>query len=452
MKVNSNHKFPPKNLCFKEVQQTLKYSGKKLLVLGSTALTCEIIKQAQVNGAYVIVTDYLDDSPGKKIANQSFMVSTHDVDGVVELIRREKVDGVMTGFIEILLPYYQAICEEAELPCYATKQQIEIATNKDKFKSLCANFDIPVVPGQILDLPLDNQTIDNLQYPLVLKPVDSGGARGVFICGNREEFLLRIPESLKYSRKNRIIVEKHISAEEVTIFYLIQDGVITLSAMADRIVRAEDENLIPLPRLYIYPSKHLQSYQDTLNQKVIEMFKSINIKNGIIFIQSFVENKKFFFYEMGFRLSPTFEYKIISELNGINPLDMMINFALTGEMHPKPIKPLLNPNYSKFGFNSTYLVKPGKIKQIHGIGEVRNQPNIIDAILSYDKGDFIPEDSRGTLKQVILRVIGTADSKTDLIQKIDTITKIIRVDSIMGRNLLLKGLKCQELQKLMKDY
>jgi biotin carboxylase len=430
----------------------LKYSGKKLLVLGSTALTCEIIKHAQINGAFVMVTDYLEDSPGKKIADKSFMVSTHDVAGVVDLIRKEKIDGVLTGFIEMLLPYYQAICEEAHLPCYATKSQIEIATNKDKFKTLCASFDIPVVPGQILDLPLENQTIDKLQFPIVLKPVDSGGARGVFICRNKEDLIHHIPESLRYSIKNRIIVEKYISAEEVTIFYLIQDGEITLSAMADRIVKTEDVELIPLPRLYIYPSKHLKYYQETLDRNVIEMFESINVKNGIIFIQSFVENENFTFYEMGFRLSPTFEYKIISEFNGLNPLDMMINFALNGKMYPKSVRPLLNPNYSKFGFNSTHLVKPGEIGQISGLEEVRIQPNIIDVILSYDKGDIIPEDSRGTLKQVILRVIGKADSKAELIQTIDTITKNISVCSNQGKNLLLKGLKYQQLQILMKDY
>ena len=86
---------------------------------------------------YLMVTDYLEDSPGKKIADKSFMVSTTDVDAVVQLIKEEKVYGVLTGFIEFMLPYYQKVCEKAGIKCYATKEQIEITTNKSKFKQLC---------------------------------------------------------------------------------------------------------------------------------------------------------------------------------------------------------------------------------------------------------------------------------------------------------------------------
>ena len=59
---------------------------------------------------FVLVTDYLIDS-WKKIADKSFMVSTTDVDAVVDLIKKENIDGVLTGFIDSMLPYYQAICE-----------------------------------------------------------------------------------------------------------------------------------------------------------------------------------------------------------------------------------------------------------------------------------------------------------------------------------------------------
>ena len=67
------------------------------------------------------------------------------------LIRNEKVDGVLTGFIDSMLPYYQQICEKAGLHCYATKEQIEIATNKSKFKQLCREHNIPVVEEYKID-------------------------------------------------------------------------------------------------------------------------------------------------------------------------------------------------------------------------------------------------------------------------------------------------------------
>ena len=94
------------------------------------------------------------------------------------------------------------------------------------------------------------------------------------------------------------------------------------------------------------------------------MFKSLGFKNGMIFIQTFIENGECIFYEMGYRLTGSLEYKIIEKMNGLNPLKLMINYALTGEMHNLSIKEVINPNYSKFGFNITFwlsLVKSVKL-------------------------------------------------------------------------------------------
>jgi hypothetical protein len=65
------------------------------------------------------------------------------------------------------------------------------------------------------------------------------------------------------------------------------------------------------------------------------MFKSIGMTDGMIFIQTFVENGRFIFYEMGYRLTGSLEYKLMDKLLGINPLNMMIEFALTGKVNQK---------------------------------------------------------------------------------------------------------------------
>ena len=94
--------------------------GKKLLVLGGTNMSCEIVQKAKELGLYVIVADYDENAPAKIIADKASMVSATDVDAVVNLIKEEGIDGILTGFIELLLPFYQQICEKAKLPCYAT--------------------------------------------------------------------------------------------------------------------------------------------------------------------------------------------------------------------------------------------------------------------------------------------------------------------------------------------
>jgi biotin carboxylase len=412
--------------------------GKKLLILGGTKLSCEIIKTAQKFGVYVIVTDYLENSPGKKIADETHMISTTDIQGIVDLIKRRQIDGMLTGFIDSMLPYYSEICKKAGIPCYGTNEQFEITTDKVKFKNECRNFEIPVVEDYQINFPFNKAEIENLEYPVLIKPVDNSGARGIFICNNANDLIDKYPISLSFSKTNRVLIERYIISQEATIFYLIQNGEIVLSSMADRHLKNKQGSIIPLPVAYTFPSKHLIQYQEDLHFKVMEMFKSIGLKNGMIFIQSFIENGKCIFYEMGYRLTGSLEYKIIEKMNSLNPMELIINHALTGKMCDQNIKSIINPNYSKFGFNITFLAKPGKIAKIVGIEEVKALDNIIDVVQTYDEGSVISNAALGTLEQVVIRVFGVTDTKNEMIDLMNKVHDLISVSSESGEDMLLE--------------
>ncbi|MDP3387192.1 MAG: ATP-grasp domain-containing protein [Eubacteriales bacterium] len=420
--------------------------GKKLLILGGNRISCEIIKAAKKLGVYVVVTDYLENSPGKKIADESYMISTTDVEGVVNLIKCEQIDGILTGFIDSMLLYYNEISKKAGIPCYGTYEQFQIATDKQKFKRYCRRFDIPVVDEYHIEFPFIRKDLERIEYPVLIKPVDNSGARGIFICNNADELMEKYPVSISFSKTKQVIIERYMISEEVTIFYLIQNGDIVLSSMADRHVKNSQGGTIPLPVAYTFPSKWLIKYQNDTNNKVVEMFKSMGLKNGMVFIQSFIEDSKCIFYEMGFRLTGSLEFKIIEKLNGLNPMEMMINHALTGKMCDQDIKSIINPNYSKFGFNITFLARPGQIDKIDGIEDVKVLDNVIDVVMAYDKGETILDDAQGTLKQVIIRVLGVADTNSEMIDLMDRVHGLIHVYSEDGEDMLLDVLDTTSLR------
>lgn len=424
----------------------MKFLNKKLLILGGTLLSIELIKQAQQQGAHVIVTDNDLHSPGKKVADESFLISTTDVDRVVALIKREKIDGVITGFIESMLPFYQSICEKAGLPCYGSKEQFSLATNKVEFKQLCRSFNVPVVEDYNLTSPITPKKTHNLHFPVLVKPVDHSGGRGIFICSNPKELTASFEKSLEFSPSKRLLIERMMVAEEATIYYLIQDGEIYLSAMADRHLNRSQNGVVPLPAVYIFPSKYLQAYQRDLNNQVIEMFKSIGIENGIIFIQTFVENGKFIFYEMGYRLTPTLEYKIIAKFNGINPLEMMINFALTGKMYDQPVGQYIDPDFKQYGCNITFLAKPGSIGRIEGVERAKRIKGVLDVVPNHEEGHTIPQGARGTLLQVVLRALATAGTFNKLLDVIDQLYDCIKVYGDDGSTMLLNVFETDRLR------
>lgn len=419
--------------------------GKKLLILGGVALAKEIVKCAQARNIKALVTDYLVDSPAKKIADERFMVSTTNVDAVVELIKKQKIDGVITGFVDSLLPYYAAICEKANLPCYGTKEQFELAMSKDKFKQLCRDFDVPTVIEYDLKYPFNDEELKNIQYPIVIKPVDNSGARGVYICENEFALKNNYPRTLSFSKSKKVIVEKYMSNNEVTINYIVQDGNVVLSSVSDRYMKNKGKNTVSLPVAYIYPSVHLAKYQKTLNQKVIKMLKSVGIRNGVIFIQTFEENGNCVLYEMGYRMTGAMDFKITNKINGINPMDLMINFALTGKMAAQNIANYINPNYQEFGFSLTFCAKPGRIAKIINLDKVLEIDDVLDIVLSYQEGDVIEETAIGTLKQVVMRVFGVCKTRTKMLATIKAITSLIDVVNSSYESLLLEQFDANDL-------
>ena len=127
--------------------------GKKLLILGGSPASCEIVNAAKSFGVYTIVTDWNspEKSPAKKIADCFWNISLMDYDALLERIKEEGIDGILTGFTDSYLLPYQHLCELAGFPCYATKEVFELTMNKARFKQFCRDNGIPVIPEYSLD-------------------------------------------------------------------------------------------------------------------------------------------------------------------------------------------------------------------------------------------------------------------------------------------------------------
>lgn len=182
--------------------------GKRLLISGGPALACDIVEKARQLGIYTIVTDWYPDSPAKRIADESHMVSTADIDAMVELAKQCKVDGVITSFIDSNLHNVREVCELLNLPFYATKEQLDVTMNKVRFKELCRKHDVPVVEEFRLDQSLCREDLDTISYPVLLKPADSSGSRGIVVCKNEEELVRGYGHALASSTSQVVITER----------------------------------------------------------------------------------------------------------------------------------------------------------------------------------------------------------------------------------------------------
>lgn len=429
--------------------------GKRLLILGGTRIQCEVIRMAKKLGITTVVTDYNkpEDSPGKQICDEHHMVSCTDVNGVVELIKEKHIDGVLVGFNDMLLPYYAEICDKAGLPCYGTKEQFEIYINKDRYKALCREYNVPTVKEYEIDLNNIAESIKNIEYPVLVKPSDSSGARGITICENAAELMEAITLARKFSQTDVVLVEQYLTGRELTVFWIFQDGNYYLSGIGNRHVKHNQEGVIPLPVGYTFPASVTEDYQRDTAENTKKMFAATGIKNGMMFMQCKLENGVCIVYDIGFRLTGSLEYKIIKKICGYDPLEMMIHFALTGKMADESIADKAMPNYDKLGkyaFNVSVLSKPGKIAEIIGCDDVLAMPQVEDVVIAHYPGEEITESMKGLLAQITVRILGTADSIEEMKQTMFEIYDTLDIISEKGESLKLMGLEVSDVDGTLK--
>lgn len=412
---------------------------KRLLILGGTSISRQIVYAARELNMEVYVTDYLSDSPCKLLADKSFMVSCTDVNAVVQLIQQEHIDGVIVGYADVLLPYYVQICEKAGLPCYANMRAIQETIDKAKFKALCRKFDVPVVPEYSYEDVLNNK----VQYPLLVKPVDNSGARGIYICKNKREFDLNYTKALSYSRLKEVLIERYISAPEATIFYYLHNGEIYLLGIGDRHMLRYSNDLLPLPISYTFPATQQLAFLNKEDGDVKRMFRSLGMREGMVFMQSFVENGQFVIYEMGYRLTGSIEQHLMEHAYGFNHLKEILNFAVGNKVDVSPLnKEYLNK--SVFA-NVTLLLSKGTIDHYEGIDDCNNLPYVLHIHNSYKEGKIIDENTMGKLAQVGIRVLLFADNKTQLLERMDTVKDMLHVISTNGEEMILKNYFYKEI-------
>lgn len=422
-----------------------EFEGKKLLVLGGVRPACEIVKEAQKMGAIVYVTDYLEDSPAKKVANKSFMVSATDVDAVVNLCKEEKIDGVITGYVDLLLPYCEEICKKLGLPFWGNKENIDVCINKEKFKLACENAGVSVVPWKKVTLTNLHSSLADIELPVVVKPTDNSGSRGVFKCYSQNELEENCNKAFEFSESKELLVEKLMNYDnEFSVYYLLNNGDYYLTGMGDRFVYNRNIEIAPIGQGMLFPSKRLNSWKTKMDSHIKDFFRLNQMYDGFVFFQGFEENDEFYIHEIGFRMNGGFSYKVFENMQGYNQLQEMIRFSLTGNMKKSELNKasaFINGN----AFILTVSLLPGEIKSVDGIEDIVKLDGVVEFCQLHNIGETLL--SQGTTAQVFAYIILTAKDRDELCRIIEQVNSMLKVTGRNGENLVSKMVDTQRVRE-----
>lgn len=232
----------------------------KILILGGGFQQLPAIRKAHELGLTVILTDYLPDAPGRREADQSFLISTRDKDGILELARKEDVDGILAFASDPAEETAAYVAEKLNLPggMYAAAG---ILGNKRKFREFLVIHGVPAPRYFPMDIPMDflrndskDNSVSSLPYPIVVKPLDSSGSKGVTILRSYDagRLLRAYQTAVSCSLSGQAMAEECISYGYRYLIggdVIVRGGNVVLYGLMD-CIREEGKNLVPCGKIY----------------------------------------------------------------------------------------------------------------------------------------------------------------------------------------------------------
>ena len=423
--------------------------GKKLLILGANPETIPLVQVANELGVKTIVTSNIPTDAAKKYAWKACNVDGMDIPGLIALANEEKVDGILVGVADILVPVYCKVCAAMNLPCYATQEIVDVFSYKDVFKATCERYGVHGIPEFYLDANLNPEDIDKIQFPVMVKPVDGYSGLGMTVCYTAEELPAAVEKALSISKNKRFIVERYMQCEDMGMYYTFKDGECSASCIYDRYTTDEQAGLSRVCLGGTYPSKHLDEYFSRMHPNVVRLFKEIGIKNGVLMLSGFYENGEFYVYDTGFRLQGEAPHLLMKAIHGFDQREMLIRFALTGSEGNVNLKTDDDAGLrGKWAATLWFLLKKGKIAKIEGLNEINTDTRVVANVQRLNEGDEVLPDWIGTEKQVLNRLYLVCNTKEELAKCLKEYQNKVKVYDINGNNMLLAGFDVDKALKL----
>ena len=183
---------------------------KKILLLGGANTQIPSILTAKKMGYYTITCDYLPDNPGHKFADEYHNVSTTDKEAVLALAKELQIDGILAYATDVAAATAAYVSEAMGFPTSPYKS-VDILTNKDKFRAFLEEngFCTPRARGYS-SVEEAKKDLENFKFPVMVKPVDSAGSKGVARMDDAGQLEELVENALQYSRCKRFIIEEYV--------------------------------------------------------------------------------------------------------------------------------------------------------------------------------------------------------------------------------------------------
>lgn len=307
---------------------------KKLLVLGAMQMHIPLLKRAKERGCYLITCDYIKENEGHLLADEAYYDSTTDIESVYRIALQNNVEGVLTFNSDPAALTASIVSAKLGLPC-SSPDSVRIMSEKDLFRDflLRNGFNVPKFATVTNDKDILS-IVDNFAFPLIIKPVDSSGSKGVTKVDSLDELLSAYFRANAMSRSKRVIVEEFIEPmyNQLHGDAFVLDGKLSFIYLGDHHFDNKINGLVPYSTTF--PSTLSEDMIMRVEQEVSRFISLVGFKQGGINIEARISKTdgKIYLIEVGPRNGGNFTPIVIQYASNFNFIDATLDLFLKGDV------------------------------------------------------------------------------------------------------------------------
>lgn len=400
---------------------------KKVFVLAGGNDQIELIKgiRRHCPNAEIILIDMNPNVRAKEYADRMLVISTMDFDKVLEAAKSENIDLILSACGDQPMRTMAYVSEKMGLPCYLTYQQSLNLTNKVLMKRMMINGDIPTSKYHQFNINSSIST-EGLEFPLVIKPADNNGSKGIIKVYSQKEFDAAIEEARKYTSCGDLLVEEFKEGDEYSVEAFIKNHEPHIIFVSKNI-KIRNRNTFTICR-----NEYISEISSELEAKIKEIIAKIGmvfeIDNVPLLIQMIVKDDNISVIEFSARTGGGSKLFFIREMVGVDIIDNLIDITFGKEPNIT-----VSPSKDNAVINYVYT-QPGRFSSICNLVELEQEDFISQTYLYKPFGSEIKGSNYSADRPVGFLIRGK--NTEELQKKIRHINDTIKICDECGADIM----------------
>ena len=352
----------------------------------------------------IILVDMSDKVRAIPFADRFLQISTMDKEAVLKAAREEKIDYILTACGDQPLSTMAYVATEMGLPTYLSEQDVRDLTNKRFMKDKMVKSGIPTAKHVYIDKNWDG-VIPDFEYPLVVKPVDSNGSKGVKKVFTPADMEKALKEAFQYSLSGDVIIEEFKQGEELSVDVYVEGTTAKLlSITASKKIQENKDSFTIIQSYYPAPTDYKEKRVLEICQKIADAW---HLHDTPLLVQMIQKGDSYNVLEFSARMGGGSKYRLIEVLSGVNIMKVYVEMVMGEKPHVEPKK-----QYNSAIMSFIYCY-PGVYESVEGLDELKVKGVILDYFIYRVPNSVIEKSNTSSDRAAGFLVVGASQEEVE---------------------------------------